>query len=381
MREKLHLLHVFPSFGVGGAEIRMTSIMNSLGPSILHTVLALNGNFTAVERVKQPVELRTVPPPPGLGSPLYPLKLRGAIRAVRPDALLTYNWGAMDAVIGASIGPLCPVIHNECGFGADEATRLKRRRVLTRRIVLNRIYKTVVVSTTALNLALNCFKLRPGKVQFIRTGVDEERFQLRRNHAWREHHGIPDGAVLFGYVGGLRVEKNVPLLVRAFAEARLPNAWLALIGDGPCRRELERLRAELGLGDRVIFEGQVADTAPCLAAFDVFALSSLTEQTPNALLEAMACGLPAVTTRVGDVPEILGACPGPDPVAPNDLGAYVEAMRVMAAQPELRAAAGAANRRRAVAHYSLERMSREYAALYHAATGSGLAETALAPRS
>ncbi len=374
MRERPHLLHVFPSFGTGGAEIRVTSIMNSLGASMSHTVLALNGNLEAAGRVKRPVELRIVPPPPGQGSPLYPLKLRNAIRHIQPDALVTYNWGAMDAVIGASIGSLCPIIHNECGFGADEATRLKRRRVLTRRIVLNRIYKTVVVSTTALNLALHCFKLRPSKVQFIRTGVDAERFQPRRNHAWRERHGIPDGAVLFGYVGGLREEKNAQLLVRAFAEARLPNAWLALIGDGPCRRELEGLRDELGLGEKLIFEGQVADTAPYLAAFDVFALSSLTEQTPNALLEAMACGLPAITTRVGDVPEILGACPGPAPVAPYDLGAYVEAMRVMAGQPELRAAAGAANRQRVTSHYSLERMSREYAALYQAAAGSALAQ-------
>jgi glycosyltransferase involved in cell wall biosynthesis len=170
-------------------------------------------------------------------------------------------------------------------------------------------------------------------------------------------------------VGGLRPEKNLELLLRGFAAAKLPDARLALVGEGACRGRLERVAQELGIGPKVIFEGQVADTAPCLAAFDVFVMSSITEQTPNALLEAMACGLPAVATDVGDTGDILAQCGWPAVVQPDDLQGYAARLREMAGSAQLREAVGSANRRRVLSDYSFERMVREYAELYFSAAG------------
>jgi glycosyltransferase involved in cell wall biosynthesis len=101
---------------------------------------------------------------------------------------------------------------------------------------------------------------------------------------------------------------------------------------------------------------------------DVFVMSSATEQTPNALLEAMACGLPAICTDVGDCADILGVSGPPEVVPTGDLAAYVEALRAFAGNRELRLAQGAANRQRVVTLYSSERMIQEYAALYSAAS-------------
>jgi glycosyltransferase involved in cell wall biosynthesis len=126
---------------------------------------------------------------------------------------------------------------------------------------------------------------------------------------------------------------------------------------------------KLGIVGRVVFAGQVPDPQPWLRVLDVFVMSSATEQTPNALLEAMACGLPAICTDVGDCAEILGLPGWPAVVAPGDLPAYVDALRAFAGDRELRQARGTANRERVVSLYSSERMIREYAAMYYAAAG------------
>jgi glycosyltransferase involved in cell wall biosynthesis len=366
---KLLLLHIFPGFGIGGAQLRIVSIMNALGASVAHAVLALDGSCEAAGGVKPPIELRMVPPPAGRGGLFYPLALRRAVKLIGPDVLLTYNWGAIDGVLGAAFRPPCPIIHNECGFGPDEAAGPKFRRVLIRHFALSRVYRTVVVSETLLKLALERFKLLPQKVQLIRTGVDAERFRPGRNEERRARLGIAPDEILFGYVGGLRREKNLELLIRSFAAAELTNGRLTLVGDGPCRQDLERLVDHLGIRPKVLFEGHVPDPASCLTALDVFVMSSATEQTPNALLEGMACGLPAIATDVGDTKEMLSECGWPALVPSNDLETYRDKLRTMASRPDLRKDIGAANRRRAVKDYSMQRMVDEYRILYYTAAG------------
>jgi glycosyltransferase involved in cell wall biosynthesis len=367
--EGLHLLHVFPTFAAGGTQLRMAGIMNGMGSSVRHTVVALDGRLQAAAAVRAGIPFRTVAPPSGKGGLLYPLALRRMVKAAAPDLLLTYNWGAIDAALGAGLSPLCPVIHNECGFGPEEAAGMKTRRLLMRRLVLNRIYTTVVVSRGLLTIAREQFKLRPEKVRWIRTGVDAEKFQPGSEAGWRGRFGLSEKDLVFGYVGGLRAEKRLELLLSAFAQASVGNAKLVLIGEGNCRRDLQELVDGLGIADRVVFVGQVQDPRPWLRALDVFVMSSGTEQTPNALLEAMACGLPAICTDVGDCADILGLSGQPAVVPPGDLAAYVRALRAFAGNRELRLARGVANRQRVVTLYSSERMIREYAALYYAAAG------------
>ena len=125
-------------------------------------------------------------------------------------------------------------------------------------------------------------------------------------------------------MGVLRAEKNLPLLLRAFVEARIPNSKIVLVGDGPERPVLEQSVQDQGLAHRVIFTGRVPDPLTVLAALDVFVLSSCTEQTSNALLEAMACGLPAIATDVGDSSEVLGDSGPPVIVPSEDVQAYSE---------------------------------------------------------
>src|SRR5687767_1172534 len=124
----LHLLHVFPTFGPGGAEIRVTKIMNALGHEAVHTILALSPDWRARDYIQPQIKTTFLPPPPGRGSLLYFLELRKVLWAEKPDLLLTYNWGAIQSVMAGRLAT-CPIVHNECGFGVDEAISLKLRRI------------------------------------------------------------------------------------------------------------------------------------------------------------------------------------------------------------------------------------------------------------
>jgi L-malate glycosyltransferase len=361
-------MHIFPSFAPGGAELRVAKIIN--GTDFRNTILALTGDYSAAPHIRPGNTVDYLEPPPGRGGLLFFRRLGKLIRETRPDVVLTYNWGTIDAVAAAVLRRLCPVVHNECGLGADEAAHLKARRVLARRVLLNHVFATVVTSRAMQSICLEKYRLQASQVRFVRTGVDAEHFHPGISRTWRSELAIDDSEFVIGFAGALRPEKDVGLLIRAFASARIPRSRLLIIGDGPCRGALENLARELTIGESVIFAGYQTDVAARLPALDLFCLSSATEQTSNALLEAMACGLPAVATDVGDSRELLGMSAASAVIPPGDVDAYASALRALAAAPELRARWGAENCDRCRNAYSLDRMIREYEALYYAAARS-----------
>ena len=131
-----HLCHMFSTFATGGPQVRTASIIDALDGRFRHTIVALDNNFAASKLVSDSASVQFVAPPPGKGGAAYSLTLRRLLKQLRPDLLVTYNWGAMDGVIAAQIGRVCPVVHTEDGFGPDEASARKKRRVLVRRWAL-----------------------------------------------------------------------------------------------------------------------------------------------------------------------------------------------------------------------------------------------------
>lgn len=363
-----HILHVFSTFTSGGPQVRTCSILNALGKAFTHTIMATDGNYDAATRIAPEVSCRFVPPPKGKGNLLYAFALGQAFRQMRPDAAFTYNWGSFDAILAIRMMGLCPLVHTEDGFGKDEAAGLKKRRIWARRAVLNAAHAVVVPSNTLRNISVGAYGLKSNKVRFIPNGVDLSRFYSGiRNLEWRRRFGIPEESLLVGYIGRLSAEKNLPLLLEAFAGASAANTRLAIIGDGPCRSELEQLSTKLNLTGRVIFTGPIEDPSGSYRALDVFAMSSQTEQMPMALLEAMASGLPAICTDVGDTAEMLGAeCPVLVPA--GDLTRYREALGILLASGGLRSQLGQHNRKRCEEQYSFDRMLHRYASLFGEAT-------------
>jgi len=164
-------------------------------------------------------------------------------------------------------------------------------------------------------------------------------------------------------VAALRPEKNLSRLLRAFRLIADESAvQLVIVGDGPLRTDLQALAGELGIAERVRFAGHTDTVEMFYRDFDVFALSSDTEQMPLSVLEAMGSGLPVAATDVGDVRAMLVAENSNFVVAPDD-AALAEAMRRLLANPSRARAIGAANRAKAERDYDQEAMLTSYAAL------------------
>lgn len=356
------IVHVFSTFDAGGPEVRAVSVFNAM-PDCEHVVIPMDGNIGAAPLLQPGSRARILQPPPeGRKKLWYGLTMRRFLRQLRPDLLVTYNWGAIDAVIASRTAPFFPVIHAEDGFLPDEAARRKLRRRLTRLVLLNTIHATIVPSHTLLEIARREYGVRASRLRFIPNGVDLARFRPRRELAWRRSLGVPDSALIVGSLGGLRAVKDLGTLLRAFARAvggwepsQTREAWLVIAGGGPEREPLESLARDLGIRARVVFAGPIHDPSICYPAFDVFAMSSFTEQMPIALLEAMASGLPAVVTDVGDCRILVGARPAAV-APPRDPDALAAKLASLLRDPSARARLGAENRVRAEREYSQERM-------------------------
>lgn len=143
-----------------------------------------------------------------------------------------------------------------------------------------------------------------GKIHLCRNGLDTGRFHPL---APRQALPFPEGSVVIGTICALRPEKNLPLLMEAFAELapHRPEIHLLVVGSGPVQPELERRIAEHGLGRRAHLQPSVADTAPWFRSIDIFVLPSRSEGLSNSVMEAMACGAVPVVSAAGGNPELV----------------------------------------------------------------------------
>jgi glycosyltransferase involved in cell wall biosynthesis len=183
--------------------------------------------------------------------------------------------------------PVAPGILNRWLYGSVPA-----RVVTTGEIIRAHLIETLSVD--------------PDKVVSVPTGADISRFHCGDRDAARAKLGLTGTAPIVGIVATLRSWKGHRFLVSAMSDPRLATARLVIVGDGPQDKTLREQAAASNAASRIIFAGQQQDVAPWLQAFDVFALPSTgNEGVPQALMQAMAAGLPAVTTAAGAIPELV----------------------------------------------------------------------------
>ena len=360
-RKPLLLLHVFSTFGVGGPAVRMAGLINHFGRSFRHAIISLDGASTCRSRLSPEVDVEfPLVEASGRNPAAAILRALRGLRRIRPDILLTYNWGAMDWAFAHSLHPVCRHLHFEDGFGPQEADRQLRRRVLFRRIGLRKTFRVVVPSTTLQSIAIEQWRVAPGRVALIPNGVACERYAVLPFEPPR----APDGNLVIGTVAPLRAEKNLGLLIEVFAELSSRHRLsLMIAGDGPERHKLEMLAWQLGVASRVHFLGHVEQVADVLPMFDVYALCSLTEQLPISLLEAMAAAKAVAALDVGDVMRAL-ASENRGYVAPKgDRAGFKKALESLIVDGDLRLRLAAANRRKALEEYAYGRMAAAYEAL------------------
>jgi glycosyltransferase involved in cell wall biosynthesis len=355
------ILQVFYTFDAGGAQVRFVQLANHFKNRYAHIVVAMDGRFGAAEKFipDADVSLRTIPSSKGrMFANRTPF--RRVLSEINPDLLVTHNWGTMEWAL-ADIPRLVPHLHIEDGFGPDEAKSQLPRRVWTRRLAL-RNSVVVLPSRNLHRIARQIWRLPESRLRYIPNGIDCARFEVApdpvRTGLWRG-----SGPVV-GIVCALRAEKNVARLIRAFAlAARDVEARLVIVGEGAERLALETLVEDLQLNDRVTFQGHTADPERLYGGFDVFALSSDTEQMPYTVLEAMAAGRALATTNVGDIRQMVA--PENQPfIVPCDDDALAGALVALLTDAPLRRRLGEANRTRARSIYDQEAMFEAYAVLY-----------------
>ena len=204
-------------------------------------------------------------------------------------------------------------------------------------------------------------------LRVVPSGIDCDDYDVPSDEERsRAHDAIAGGReVLVGYVGRLVKLKAVDVLIRAFAElVKSTPAKLLIVGDGPERPMLERTAVSLGLLNRIIWAGQQRDVRSYLRALDIFAMSSITEGLPRALLEAGATGIPAVVTDISGCNEIVtdGLSGYVVPVRnPNRMG---EALYSLAKSGLLRREMGRRLRMTIEERFSAVNMARGYLDVY-----------------
>ncbi len=357
------ILHIFPTFALGGQQRRFAELVNGFSAGFTHHVVSLSGEIEAVELIDKNVDLTTHHIPLQKGAFFHPANLQifsALFQNIRPDLLCTYNWGAIEAVLSWRLqtGRLqkriwqtflkgsadqFPHIHFEDGFGPDETpTRQNQKRVMARRILLKRS-KVIVPSVTLQQLALNKWQIDQSAIMRVPNGIHIDRFVV---HNRVYDHMRP---VKVGTVGALRPEKNIARLIDVFSNHKAETeSRLQVVGDGPILEMLKQQAQNSSRMDDINFPGGSATPEQYYQNFDIFALSSDTEQMPISLIEAMVSGLPVVATNVGDVSAMVSEENRSfiSPVGEDLL--FQENLQRLIDDPVLRRSIGLANQKKAL---------------------------------
>jgi glycosyltransferase involved in cell wall biosynthesis len=297
----LRVLHTEASLGWGGQEIRILTEARGVARRGHAVTLAAPPESRIYQEAPR-YDVKAVALPIGRKRLGGALALRKLMSRERFDVVNTHSstdtWLA--ALACRSLGDAPPIVrtrHISAPLPANAATRWLYTRATRRIVTTGEKLREQMLRETGVS---------GDRVVSIPTGIDLERFHPGDRDAARAAVGLPVGQSLVGIVATLRSWKGHRYLMQALAALGRADVRLAIVGDGPQRQALEALARDLNLQERIHFAGDQADVAPWMQAFDLFCLPSYAnEGVPQALMQAMACGLPVVTTPVGSIEEIV----------------------------------------------------------------------------
>jgi glycosyltransferase involved in cell wall biosynthesis len=382
--EPIRVLRVIARLNVGGPTLHVSYLTSELDRIGYETTLVAGTvgddegsmEYAATERGIEPVYL------PSLRREIAPVADARAVRALRrmihelkPDVLHTHTAkagavGRMAAKLAGADRPRA-VVHTFHGHVLrgyfDDRLTAAFKGIET---YLARSTDALIAVSPEVRDDLVALGVAPReRIQVIRLGLD---LDLRTQappgarQAERTALGIAPDAFLVGWLGRMTEIKRVDLLLESFARLRGGgvDAELLLAGDGPLRHALEQQAVELGIGAHVHFIGFREDVGPLYAAIDAIALTSANEGTPVAVIEALAAGVPAVSTDVGGVSDVVPEGKAGFLVPLGDTEAFAERLARLAADPALRAELAAGGSGWVRERYSVPRLVRDVDELY-----------------
>lgn len=354
----------------GGAQQLLYNVFRRLSDEFEPTVYHLFGSGSFREAFQKAgvtvhhLEARSNLDPTAFG------RLLDCLRADRPHVLQTNSpisgvWGR----IAGRVTKVDRIVSVEQNVHHSYRTfpRLVNGLTLPLADAVVGVSRAVVDSLTAWERALLPASTR---ILSIPNGVDLDRFAPSRT----DDETVPTNPPLVGTVGRLVEAKGFDRLLRAWPAVleTVPEARLEIVGDGPMHEQLEALAAELGVGGSVTLPGYRADPAPAYRRFDVAVFPSRWEGLPLAVMEAMATGVPVVTSDIPPMRQLAGEAGRAGlPVPGEDITQLARVIADLLRNPERRARLGAAGRERIRRHFSAERIATRYETLYRSLTGHG----------
>lgn len=370
MGKPIHVMHVLGNLGVGGAETGVLRLIQGLSsdPDLRHSIMIAGRDRSLMDSM-------------GIDVPTYSLGLEGRsysaflrmtklFRTRRVGIVHVNNLACWpDAALASRLSG-CRCIETFHGI-EDPNLSFSLAKKMLYKAAKGLSARVTAVSEEAAELLTSITGVDQGTVQLIPNGVDTDRFRPASSpeakQRLRQQKGLPSHGILVGCVAALRPVKNHAGLLEALGRI-MPGSraavFLALVGDGPLRRDLENLAREMALEDRVLFLGKRTDVADLLRCFDLFVLNSLTEGLSYALLEAMASGLPVVATAVGAAVRLIDDGRQGFLVAPKDTEALAQALKKLLDDPLALQRMGKEARKTVESEYGINKMLERYRALY-----------------
>jgi glycosyltransferase involved in cell wall biosynthesis len=305
----VRVLQVFTPAPVGGLE----SVLRLLAPGLKQAGAEVAVTAVMIEGTPEPESVRGLEES---GVTLFRHRTRSRrywsehsyhrsiVDRWRPDVVHTHGYRA-DVLAGRAVGNRAPRVATVHGFTGGDWKNRCYEWLQTRGY---RDFARVIAVSRSVRDRLRARGVKAEQIELISNAYAGAE-PLGREAA-REVLGLPRDARVIGWVGRLSPEKGPDVLLRAVAALADRSARLSIVGNGPMQERLAEQAARLGIAERLTWHGQVGGAGRLMKAFDAFVLSSRTEGTPIALFEAMAAGVPIVTTAVGGVPDVIDATTG-----------------------------------------------------------------------
>lgn len=362
------ILYVSTSTTVGGAEKTLYTLATLADPK-RHTVVGAvsikpEGDYARKLRLQGiHVESLNLTRAPG---PADATRLAEIIGRLRPDIVHAVMYQAIQ---------LCRLAKPKVPFAFKlvSSPRVHYRTRSTMTLLLDRALKKrddllIAECDASRDYLVGRLGYAPAKVVTIRNGVDLAGWPVSKvdRQKRRMELRLNSGDILVGAIGRLDKQKGFAVLIEAMAQLKDTNMRCVILGEGPERTRLEALIRKHELEKLIWLYGERQDIVTWLSAFDIHCLPSLWEGLPNTLLEAMALGLPVVASAVDGVPEVVSNGKNGVLVPPAAPAVLAKALRDLAADPERRAALGAAAYAAVMEKFTVRRMMDEYLDAYTA---------------
>lgn len=367
--QKKNVLHVTQYIEIGGLETLIVEICKKMDKDLFKvSVLCLGGydESYAADLREFGVDISVIKKNAKFDF-LFFRRVCCFIRKNKIDVLHAHGGCFLYAAIFTFLSGLKKFIFTAHGMPLSHNVK----EVLEDRIAGLVCNKIVAVSDEIKDTFISRIPWSKNKVSVIINGIDIDCFRPLEDSSIRntliDRYGLPHNSFIIGSVGRLESIKNYPMLLRAFAglvQGQDGNAHLVLVGEGSQRSVLQALAEEFGVADRVTFLGMQYQVHEILPLFDVFVLSSLTEGTSISLLEAQACGVPAVVTDVGGNGAVV--CHGENGFLCklDDDIAMTQALSHLQTDVALVQRMGVSARERVCVKFDLNSMVRRYEQLY-----------------